>query len=168
MNLSLSKEICVNGWSIQQDTRRARFSPPPICLPRDRSVDQLEQTRTKSRSFPNKWDSYTGKRHLTGPTTYEIRRSGLLTWKYQFSYGHWSQAILSSVSTWIKDYSSVAWVLPPPVGDVKLGWKSMWPFGRRKMGPLYACNCTRKSGFPDWFSQTQWPTLGRLISRLTC
>ena len=32
------------------------------------------------------------------------RRSGLLTWKYQFSYYHWSQATLSSVSTWMGDW----------------------------------------------------------------
>ena len=34
-------------------------------------------------------------------------RSGLLNWKCQFSYEPWSQATLSSVSTWIGDYSSV-------------------------------------------------------------
>ena len=38
-------------------------------------------------------------------------RSGLSTWKYQFSYDHWSQATLSSVSTWMGDCSSVAWGL---------------------------------------------------------
>ena len=38
--------------------------------------------------------------------------SGLSTWKYQFSYDHWSQATLSSASTWMGDSgSSVAWVL---------------------------------------------------------
>ena len=40
-----------------------------------------------------------------------IGRSDLLTWKYQFSYDHWSQAMLSSVSTWMGDCSSVARVL---------------------------------------------------------
>ena len=35
-------------------------------------------------------------------------RSGLSTWKYQFSYNHWSQATLSLVSTWMGDCSSVA------------------------------------------------------------
>ena len=35
----------------------------------------------------------------------------LETWKYQFSYDHWSQAMLSLVSTWMGDCSSVAWVL---------------------------------------------------------
>ena len=39
------------------------------------------------------------------------RRSGLSTWKYQFSYDHWSQAMLCSVSTWMRNCSSVAWVL---------------------------------------------------------
>ena len=38
-------------------------------------------------------------------------RSGLSTWKYQFSYNHWSQATLSSVSTWMGNCSSVAWAL---------------------------------------------------------
>ena len=39
-------------------------------------------------------------------------RSVLLTWKYQFSYDHWSQAMLGSVSTWMGDsHSSVVWVL---------------------------------------------------------
>ena len=38
-------------------------------------------------------------------------RSGLSTKKYQFSYDHWSQATLSSVSTWMGNCSSVAWVL---------------------------------------------------------
>ena len=38
-------------------------------------------------------------------------RSGLSTWKHQFSYDHWSQATLSSDSTWMGDCSSVAWVL---------------------------------------------------------
>ena len=38
-------------------------------------------------------------------------RSGLSTWKYQFSYNHWSQATLSSVSTWMGSCSSVVWVL---------------------------------------------------------
>ena len=38
--------------------------------------------------------------------------SDLSTWEYQFSYAYWSQATLSSVSTWMGDsYSSVAWVL---------------------------------------------------------
>ena len=32
-------------------------------------------------------------------------RSCLSTWKYQFSYDHWSQATLSSVSTWMGDCS---------------------------------------------------------------
>ena len=40
-----------------------------------------------------------------------VGRSGLSTWKYQFLYDNWSQAILSSVSTWMDDCSSVAWVL---------------------------------------------------------
>ena len=31
--------------------------------------------------------------------------SGLSTWKYKFSYDHWSQAMLSSVSTWMGDCS---------------------------------------------------------------
>ena len=35
----------------------------------------------------------------------------LINWKCQFSYDHWSQATLSSVSTWMGDCSSVAWVL---------------------------------------------------------
>ena len=38
-------------------------------------------------------------------------RSSLSTWKYQFSYDHWSQATLGSVSTSMGDCSSVAWVL---------------------------------------------------------
>ena len=38
-------------------------------------------------------------------------RSGLSTWKYQFSYNHWSQTTLSLVSTWMGDCSSLAWVL---------------------------------------------------------
>ena len=38
--------------------------------------------------------------------------SDLSTWKYQFSYDHWCQATLSSVSTWMGDCSSVVWVLP--------------------------------------------------------
>ena len=40
-----------------------------------------------------------------------LGRSGLSTWKYQFSYDHWSQATLSSVSTWMGLCLSVAWVL---------------------------------------------------------
>ena len=40
-----------------------------------------------------------------------IGRSGLSTWKYQFSYDHWSQATLSSVSTWVGYGSNVARVL---------------------------------------------------------
>ena len=40
-----------------------------------------------------------------------LGRSGLSTWKYQFSYDHWSQATSSSVSTWMGHCSSVAWVL---------------------------------------------------------
>ena len=40
-----------------------------------------------------------------------VGRSDLSTWKYQFSYDHWSQATLISVSTWMGDCSSVAWVL---------------------------------------------------------
>ena len=45
--------------------------------------------------------------------TCPLRRSGLSTWKSQFSYDHWSQATLSSVSAWMWDSgSSVAWVLP--------------------------------------------------------
>ena len=40
-----------------------------------------------------------------------VGRSGLSTWKYQFSYDHWSKATLSSVSTWMGHCSSVAWVL---------------------------------------------------------
>ena len=47
----------------------------------------------------------------TGSICNFYRRSGLSTWKYQFSYDHWSQAMLSSVSTWMGDCSSVAWVL---------------------------------------------------------
>ena len=35
-------------------------------------------------------------------------RSGLSTWKYQFSYDHCSQATLSLVSTWMGHCSSVA------------------------------------------------------------
>ena len=38
----------------------------------------------------------------------DYRRSGLSTWEYQFLYDHWSQAMLSSVSTWMGDCSSVA------------------------------------------------------------
>ena len=41
-----------------------------------------------------------------------LGRSGLSTWKYQFSYDYWSQATLSLVSAWMRDSrSSVAWVL---------------------------------------------------------
>ena len=32
-----------------------------------------------------------------------IGRSSVSTWKYQFLYDHWSQAMLSSVSTWMGD-----------------------------------------------------------------
>ena len=35
----------------------------------------------------------------------------LSSWKYQFSYNHWSQAKLSLVCTWMGDCSSVVWVL---------------------------------------------------------
>ena len=43
---------------------------------------------------------------------YQLGSSGLSTWKYQFSYDHWSRATLSSVSTtWMGDCSSVAWML---------------------------------------------------------
>ena len=53
-------------------------------------------------------------------------RSGLSTWKYQLSYDHWSQATVSSVSTWMGDCSSVALVLlltlkvqcPNPAGTI--------------------------------------------------
>ena len=46
------------------------------------------------------------------PKTKNEGQSGLSTWKYQFSYDHWSEAMLSLVSTWIGDSrSSVAWVL---------------------------------------------------------
>ena len=38
-------------------------------------------------------------------------RQIISTWKYQFSYDHWSQAMWSSVSTWMADCSSVAWVV---------------------------------------------------------
>ena len=52
------------------------------------------------------------KNQITWLTTkYELGRSGLSTWKYQFSYDHWSPATLGSVSTWMGDCSSVAWVL---------------------------------------------------------
>ena len=40
-----------------------------------------------------------------------LKSSGLSTWKYVWSYDHWSQATLSLVSTWMRCYSSVAWVL---------------------------------------------------------
>ena len=41
-----------------------------------------------------------------------IRNSGGLSiWKYQFLVNYWSQAMLSTVSTWVGDCSSVAWVL---------------------------------------------------------
>ena len=50
-----------------------------------------------------------GLEYLINPRP--LGRSGLSTWKYQFSYDHWSQATLSSVSTWMGDCSSVAWVL---------------------------------------------------------
>ena len=40
-----------------------------------------------------------------------IGRSSLSTWKYQFSYNHWSQAMLSSDSTWMGDCWSVVWLL---------------------------------------------------------
>ena len=39
---------------------------------------------------------------------YTSGRSGLSTWKYHFSYDHWSQAMLSSVSSWMGHCSSVA------------------------------------------------------------
>ena len=53
------------------------------------------------------------KRHPTCICAYNgpAGRSGLSTWKYQFSYDHWSQATLSLVSTWMGDCSSVVWVL---------------------------------------------------------
>ena len=38
-------------------------------------------------------------------------RSGLITWKYQFSYNHWIKQCCGLVSTWMGNCSSVAWVL---------------------------------------------------------
>ena len=52
------------------------------------------------------------KRNLSHRQFKLLGQRGLSTWKYHFAYGHWSQAMLSSVSTRKGDSrSSVAWVL---------------------------------------------------------
>ena len=46
--------------------------------------------------------------HILHTLCIKSRRSGLSTWKYQFSYAPWCQATLSSVSNSMGDRSSVA------------------------------------------------------------
>ena len=55
--------------------------------------------------------SFIKGRQYLAQIKFQIGHSGLSTWKYQFSYNHWSQATLSLVSTWMGDCSSVTWVL---------------------------------------------------------
>ena len=58
----------------------------------------------KKARFRVDWYWCYDKLTMLGAAAYQL-------WKYQFSYNHWSQATLSSVSTWMGDCSSVAWVL---------------------------------------------------------
>ena len=68
--------------------------------------------QVKNRNTFRCHNAMPGLQKKPGIINTRIGRSGLSTWKYQFSYDHWSQATLSSVSgTWMGDCSSVAWVL---------------------------------------------------------
>ena len=79
----------------------------PIAL---RHVTHWSENRSKKNKLEMKKKRFQVQRGNYDLKKWQVR-SGLSTWKYQFSYDHWSQATLSLVSTSVGDCSSVVWVL---------------------------------------------------------
>ena len=76
-----------------------------------KSDPYLETTHSTSLKYGYKIGAFYGRVCVCRLALQSHVRSGLSTWKYQFSYDHWSQATLSSVSTWMGNCASDAWVL---------------------------------------------------------
>ena len=80
----------------------------------DRQTPSISKNRKRAwpkKSYSTNFILRFGRTRAIRLINKDNRRSGLSTWKYQFSYDHWSQTTLSSVSTWMGNCASVAWVL---------------------------------------------------------